>query len=74
MASLFFLRFWRETRDRLFSAFALGFGFEALSRAALAISAQPHDASLLIHLTRALAYGIILAGVLDKNLRPRGRP
>jgi hypothetical protein len=32
VSALFFLRFWRSTRDGLFMAFALAFGLLGLSR------------------------------------------
>ena len=33
IAGLFFLRFWRDTRDRLFLLFALSFWLQAMTRA-----------------------------------------
>ncbi len=36
VAGLFFLRFWRKTRDRLFALFALSFFVMALNRVVLA--------------------------------------
>ena len=36
IAGLFFLRFWRKTRDRLFALFALSFFVMALNRVVLA--------------------------------------
>ena len=39
IAGLFFLRFWRKTRDRLFALFALSFFVMALNRVMLALLA-----------------------------------
>jgi hypothetical protein len=38
VAALYFLRFWRDTRDRLFVLFSVAFAVLALNRAALALS------------------------------------
>jgi hypothetical protein len=72
LAALFFLRYWRDTRDRLFLLFALAFALEGLSRAALAGSPNPSEGQPVFYVVRLLAYLTILAGVVDKNLRPRG--
>ena len=71
VAGLFFLRFWRDTRDRLFLLFAVAFAIEGLSRAALAGSSNPSEGQPVLYAVRLLAYLTILAGIADKNLRPR---
>ena len=72
LCALFFLRSWRDTRDRLFLLFALAFAIEGLSRAALAASARPSEGDPLFYVVRLVAYLMILGGIVDKNLRPRG--
>jgi hypothetical protein len=42
VAGLFFLRFWRDTRDRLFLGFAISFLIEGLNRATLGLSGDPN--------------------------------
>lgn len=72
MASLasgfFFLRFWRDTRDRLFLFFAISFGLEALSRTALALSEQPNEGDPLLYVIRFVAYALIVAAIIEKNM------
>lgn len=68
-AALFFLRFWRETRDRLFLAFSIAFGIEGLNRTALALSENPREGDPFFYLVRLLAFSIILVAVAYKNLR-----
>jgi hypothetical protein len=67
VAGLFFLRFWRETKDRLFLAFAVSFFIEAVNRAALALSDKPNERAPSFYLLRLLAYLAILVAIADKN-------
>ena len=71
VAGLFFLRFWRETRDRLFAVFAAAFALLAVQRALLTLSADPEGDQVLLYAIRLLAYVLILLAIVDKN-RPRG--
>jgi hypothetical protein len=67
-AGLFFFRFWARTRDRLFVLFAVAFWVLALTRAAmLALDLLNEDHFL--YWFRFAAYLLILAAVIDKNLR-----
>jgi uncharacterized membrane protein HdeD (DUF308 family) len=70
MAGLFFLRFWRQTHDRLFLLFGLAFGLEGLNRTALALQPRPNEGEPLFYLVRCVAFGLILAAILDKNRTP----
>ena len=38
VAALFFIRFWRDTGDRLFLLFAIAFGADAITRSILALA------------------------------------
>lgn len=68
VAGLFFLRFWRDTRDRLFAVFAAAFWLLALQRALLALLAVPgEDGSVWLYVLRLVAFLLILAGIVDKN-------
>jgi hypothetical protein len=69
--ALFFLRFWRSTRDRFFLYFALSFGIEGAHRVYSALSFQENEDSPLHYLIRLLAYGLILWAILEKNLPAR---
>ena len=66
-AGLFFLRFWRSTRDRFFLLFALAFWIEGLQRYVVFYHFRGDDASPLAYLPRLLAYGLIIAAIVSKN-------
>ena len=74
IAGLFFLRFWRKTRDRLFALFALSFLVMALNRVMLALlgaaGAQGADRDPWadrLYWVRLIAFTLILVAILDKN-------
>ena len=71
VAGLFFLRFWRDTRDRLFALFALAFLVLAANRVAGGLLAAPDRDP--VYWVRFAAFAVILAAVVDKN-RSGGRP
>jgi hypothetical protein len=71
MASLFFLRFWRETRDRFFLYFAASFLIEAGNRVALGMVLDVAEDNPLLYMVRVVAYGLILLAILQKNRPPR---
>ena len=68
-AGVFFLRFWRDTRDSLFLAFAVAFLIEGVNRSAMLLLSQPNEGSTWIYLIRFLAFLLILAGIINKNRR-----
>jgi hypothetical protein len=72
-AGLFFFRFWRSTRDRFFLLFALSFWIEGVNRVLLYESAGLDDDAPVYYVIRLLAYGLILAAIIDKNRGPRRR-
>lgn len=67
----FFLRFWRQSNDRLFAAFAIAFGLLAANWVGLAEIAPRHESRHYIYVLRLMAFTILLVGILDKNRRPR---
>ncbi|HEX3663456.1 MAG TPA: DUF5985 family protein [Acidobacteriaceae bacterium] len=69
VAGIFFLRFWRDTHDSLFLAFALAFAIEGVNRGFRIFFAHPSEASPWVFLVRAFAFLIILAGIVNKNRR-----
>lgn len=73
VASLFFLRFWQNTRDRFFLFFAVSFFIEAVNRAALGLTAVSSEQEPFFYLVRLCAFGLILAAIIDKN-RAETRP
>ena len=68
-AGLFFLRFWRKTRDRLFAIFAIAFWVLGVNWLALAFINQD-EVRTWLYAIRLAAFVLILIGIIDKN-RPR---
>jgi uncharacterized membrane protein HdeD (DUF308 family) len=66
-AGVFFLKFWRDTRDWFFLAFAASFLVEGLNRCALLLVAKPNEGSPWIYFVRLLAFLLILVAILRKN-------
>jgi uncharacterized membrane protein HdeD (DUF308 family) len=69
-AGLFFLRFWRDTRDSLFLAFGIAFVIEGLNRTGCLLSSHPNEGTAWVYLVRCFAFLIILAGIVMKNRHP----
>lgn len=69
VAAVCFLRFWRETRDRLFGFFAGAFLLLALNRVFLIALNEQQENSLLPYGVRLLAFLLILVAIADKNWR-----
>jgi peptidoglycan/LPS O-acetylase OafA/YrhL len=71
MAALFFLRYWRMGRERLF--LFLSFAFAALSASwvALAMIGPSYEHRHVVYLLRLLAFAAIMIGIADKNRRSR---
>jgi hypothetical protein len=67
VAGLFFLRFWRKTRDRLFALFALALFVMSANRIELALSALRGARDDHLYWVRLIAFVLILAAILDKN-------
>ena len=67
VAGLYFLRFWRDTRDRLFGIFAAAFWLLAVQRAALALTAGADGEQVVLYAVRLLAFVLILGAIIDKN-------
>ena len=67
ISSLFFLKFWRSSGDRLFLYFALSFLTEAINRTAFALGEYARDDSPMYYGIRLLSYLLILWAILEKN-------
>lgn len=67
VATLFFLRFWADTRDRLFMMFAVAFGILGVQRVLLALTTQTYEDTTYLYVVRLLAFLVILAAIVDKN-------
>lgn len=69
VAALFFLRFWRDTRDRLFVFFTSAFVLLAAQRTALSLILDREALQAASYGLRVVAFTLILVGVIDKNRR-----
>jgi len=66
-AALFFIKFWRSTRDTLFFAFSAFFVVEAADRVALLLSHRPNEGTPWIYILRLAALVFLVAVILKKN-------
>jgi hypothetical protein len=73
VALLFFLRFFRRTRDPLFARFALAFALLGAHWLVLALSGPDYEFRPLLYGVRLLAFVVILAGIVEKNRAPAAR-
>jgi uncharacterized membrane protein YeiB len=67
VVGLFFLKFWRRTRDSLFLIFAIAFWILAALRVVLSFSADESELRTFLYLGRLLAYLLILWAIFRKN-------
>lgn len=68
--ALFFLRYWKETRDRFFLWFALFFTIEAGDRVLLTFIFSMQEDAPVPYLIRLAAYGLIIYAIWEKNRAP----
>jgi hypothetical protein len=71
VAGLFFLRFWRLSRDRLFAFFAIAFWLLGLNWLALALVNPGRESQHELYVVRLIAFVLIIIGIVDKNRRSR---
>lgn len=67
VAALFFFRFRRQTRDRLFGLFAGAFTLLGLNFALLAFVSRESEFRPYLYLIRLAAFLLIIAAIVDKN-------
>ena len=67
VAGLFFLRFWRRTREELFLAFAVAFWLLGAAQALLAFAGNLVEERSWLYLLRLAAFALILAAIGWKN-------
>jgi hypothetical protein len=71
VAGLFFLRFWRRTRDGLFCAFAGAFGLMALNSLLVEALSVTRENQSWIYLLRLAAFALIILAIIRKNMSSR---
>ena len=69
IAGLYFLRFWRDTRDRLFVFFAAAFWVLAAERIGLLYVGPDEAARATVYIARLIGFALIILGIVDKNRR-----
>lgn len=70
-AGLFFLRFWKRTRDSLFVSFAIAFWLLGIAQSILAIGGIPVEERSWVYLIRLTAFAVIIVSIMRKNRSAR---
>jgi hypothetical protein len=71
IAAIFFLKFYKTTKDRLFALFAAAFAILSCQRVALALTTKTVEDTVLIYIIRLIAFLIILFAIIDKNIQSK---
>ncbi|MEO8204440.1 MAG: DUF5985 family protein [Betaproteobacteria bacterium] len=71
VTALFFVRFWRATRDRFFLAFAVAFALLSLNQGLAQWLGAADERVGYTYLLRVLGFLLILAAIIDKNVSGR---
>ena len=67
VVALFFLRFWKSTRDRFFLFFAAAFGLEGVNRVLLGLAQDSSEHQPIYYSIRLLSFILIFIAIFDKN-------
>ena len=67
VAALFFLRFWRQSHDRLFLWFSIAFAIDAVTRLLLGLSHVSVEQEPFFYLARLATFCAIIIAVVQKN-------
>jgi hypothetical protein len=68
-AGVLFLRFWRETLDRLFAWFAIAFWMFTVNCALLALVNANDETRVYAYLPRLAGFVLILVAIAQRNRR-----
>lgn len=66
-AGIFFFKFWRKTKEKLFKMFAFSFWMLALERFVLGYLGTKNEPRPEIYVIRLIAFLIILVAIISKN-------
>jgi hypothetical protein len=69
LIALFFLKFWRQTHDRLFVFFSGAFALLMVERVIRSSMDAETDWAPYVYSVRLAAFVLILIGIVDKNRR-----
>lgn len=70
VAGLFFLRFYRQTKDGLFAYFGAAFWILAVHWLALGMATPAEEARVYFYIARLLAFLLIIVAIVQKNRTP----
>lgn len=73
LAGVFFLRFWRKTRDRLFLHFAFAFWLFMMNQILSTILGSTGEHTGYVYILRVLGFGLIIIAIVDKNTARKRR-
>lgn len=71
--ALFFLKFWRKTRDSFFLLFAAAFAIDAVARFALGVVQVSDTAEPVYFLPRLVTFALIVIAIVRKNTPGKSR-
>ena len=66
-AGIFFLKFWKQTQDRLFLAFSVAFIIESINRIGFLFLDAPNEGNAVLYGIRLASYLLILIAIINKN-------
>lgn len=69
VCTLFFVRFWTQTRDFLFLAFAIAFALLAAQQILGVFLEAPLEERSWIYILRLIAFIVVIVAILRKNVR-----
>jgi hypothetical protein len=67
VAGLFFLRFFRQTKDALFGYFGAAFWILAAQAVAVGLTRPDEEVRVYLYLPRLLAFALIIVAIVQKN-------
>jgi len=67
VVTIFFLRFWRRSAERLFGIFAAAFFVLAIERVILALVSPENEFRFYVYTVRLVAFLLIIIAIVDKN-------
>ncbi len=67
VAGLFFLRFFRQTKDALFGYFGAAFWILSAQAIALGLTSPAAEERVYLYLPRLIAFVLIIVGIVQKN-------
>jgi len=73
VVSLFFLRFWTKSRDRLFFIFSVAFLLLSTERVVLTFTNPENEFASYIYVIRLCAFVLLILGIAEKNRSVKAR-